>query len=200
MTQIGDSEKADIIALQETNRDDGQYPCRLVGYDVYDSASEAYVPGRRGVALAVKRTLSSFEVQQPHPNWVWARVFLPGEPGKSMLVSSIYLPSDRRVRKPVLEDLRNVLQRILSENPEERIVLMGDFNMSHEAISKVLTNWHVPISVVPKCGSPKTFHRAGKLRWSDIDHICASETALARLTRSRVRRQYGLFRPLPRGR
>ena len=38
-----------------------------------------------------------------------------------------------RVRVPVLEDLRNVLQRILNENPEERIVLMGDFNMSHEA-------------------------------------------------------------------
>ena len=190
VAQIGDSEKADIVALQETNRDDGQYPCRLVGYDVYDSASEAHVPGRRGVALAVNRTLSSFEVQQPHPNWVWARVFLPGEPGKSMLVSSIYLPSDRKVRKPVLDDLRKVLQRILNENPEERIVLMGDFNMSHAAIAKALSNWQVPLSVVPKSGSPKTFHRAGRSRWSDIDHLCASETALDRLTRCRVRRQY----------
>lgn len=177
--------KLGVIALQETMLREGDWPMSVSGFQFFERASNEGVPGARGLALGVSnRYISQLVDCTDH----WMLVKVHGiENGKPWHVFNVYIPHDRDEKTRVIRSLRQRVRRVLNHEPDTRLVILGDFNCRTCRVETMFPQNYGIGRVLVK-GSNKTFHRGR--RWSDIDHILASESTLPLLTRATVKRSH----------
>ena len=180
-----------IAALQETLIDLNNYSLRLPGYDVYERSKTKTF---RGQALAVHSSLSSYEVDNNQDeSYIYVKVLGLTE-GAPWHIISVYLPSGGNNRSAKTSCLNKVLalhKSIVKKNPNERVVIMGDFNIKRDRLRKLIRTEKSGLEVVNISGNGKTFHRKSTT-WSDIDSIVASQTALPCLRSAKVIHRWGI--------
>jgi len=166
-----------ILALQETLIDQNNYSLRLTGYDVYERSKTKTF---RGQALAIHSSLSSYEIDNDRDeSYIHVKVMGLTE-GAPWHIISVYLPSGGNNRSAKTNCLNKVLalhNSIVTKNPNERVVIMGDFNIRRDRLRKLIRTEKSGLEVVKISGNGMTFHRKSTT-WSDIDSIIASQTAL----------------------
>jgi exonuclease III len=183
--------KIHVVGLQETLNGPQSWPLRLSGFTCIERKADPAVPGARGVALLVSNTggLSSFELNYPHTNTVWARV--GGLCHLPVTLASVYVPQpqggDRHWRKDTLAHVKRTACAELRKNPDIPLMLMGDFNMTRPQLASLIGKWGLPLSVLEVRGNPSTFHRAGRIGRS-IDHVIVNGSARGILCHGVVRR------------
>nr|WP_300314979.1 exodeoxyribonuclease III [Halomonas sp.] len=133
----------DLIGLQETKVHDDEFPREAVeamGYHVYFHGQK----GHYGVAILTRQAPD--EVVHGFPDdgvdaqrrWIGARI--KGEDGQPVWVYNGYFPQGENISHPTKFPHKRAfyaqLQRLLSErhSPEERLAVMGDFNISPQDI------------------------------------------------------------------
>jgi hypothetical protein len=168
-------ERIDVLGLQETLKTDKSWPLRLHGFQCIESPSVDGVG--RGVALAVRKGLSVCNVGSPSTFWSFGRIVGNGVTG-DVIVGSVYVPcsssGSRGLKRRVINAIKSEVSRLRRKYPNDRIIVMGDFNTPLNSISRICertnNNNGLPLPI-PITGSSTTFHRARMS--SDIDHICA---------------------------
>ncbi|QEM81397.1 exodeoxyribonuclease III [Halomonas binhaiensis] len=133
----------DLIGLQETKVHDDEFPREAVeamGYHVHFHGQK----GHYGVAILTRQAPE--EVVHGFPDdgedaqrrWIGARI--KGEDGQPVWVYNGYFPQGENISHPTKFPHKRAfyaqLQRLLSErhSPEERLAVMGDFNISPQDI------------------------------------------------------------------
>ena len=137
------SHQPDIIGLQETKVDDSQFPLEAVnalGYQVNFHGQK----GHYGVALLSKTT--PLQVDKGYPTDAedaqrrMIRAQFALEDGRTLHVLNGYFPQgekrDHPVKFPAKQKFYADLQQLIEADyqPEDPIVIMGDFNISPEDI------------------------------------------------------------------
>jgi exonuclease III len=190
-------EQISICALQETLVSAKAYQVNIPGYVTY---TQHWCEGFRGQAILVKNHLSSYEVGRQDKHYLHVKV--NGLPGveQPVHIIALYLPSGGNFRRKRREYIRKVLvlnREILDNQPGAPIIILGDWNMTPDNVSKELepdiTGLRLyktkgsPLSRFPKNTCPKA-----------IDHMVVSDGAVSVLKRPRVFRNYGIsdHRPL----
>lgn len=179
----------DIVALQETRVDDLCWGVSLPGFNAYNSAPDADIPGAHGVSLLVRRQLKSFLIEST-PHMVHVRV-LGLEDKRPWEFISVYVPGrevPRAQRRSVINAIRAKARKLLDNNSgDARVVLMGDWNIRGDRVtSRVLTK-ALGYRRLAVQGDERTYHRAG-VPVSDIDHVLTSPAAAERLRPGKVDR------------
>lgn len=133
----------DLIGLQETKVHDDEFPREAVeamGYHVYFHGQK----GHYGVAIltrqAPEEVVHGFpdDEEDAQRRWIGARI--KGEDGQPVWVYNGYFPQGENISHPTKFPHKRAfyaqLQRLLSErhSPEERLAVMGDFNISPQDI------------------------------------------------------------------
>lgn len=133
----------DVIGLQETKVQDDDFPAdavRALGYHVHFHGQK----GHYGVALLCREEPEEVFYGFPDDGEEAQRrligIRLTGADGQSMTVWNGYFPQGENISHPTKfpnkERFYNQMQRLLEDThrPEERIAVMGDFNISPEDI------------------------------------------------------------------
>lgn len=138
-----DSHRPAVIGLQETKVHDDEFPLEAVrelGYHVYYHGQK----GHYGVALLCREEPQAVFYGFPDDDddaqrrLIGARLL--GADGELLTVWNGYFPQGENLSHPVKfpykERFYNRLSRLLEEDhtPEQRVVVMGDFNISPEDI------------------------------------------------------------------
>ncbi|XKE46799.1 exodeoxyribonuclease III [Halomonas organivorans] len=138
-----EAHRPDVIGLQETKVQDSEFPVAAVeamGYHVYFHGQK----GHYGVALLCREEPEAVyrgfpdDGEDAQRRWIGAR--LRGADGEPLIVWNGYFPQGENVDHPVKfphkREFYTQLQRLLDErhSPEERLAIMGDFNISPEDI------------------------------------------------------------------
>ncbi|SHF63772.1 Exodeoxyribonuclease III [Modicisalibacter ilicicola DSM 19980] len=133
----------DIIGLQETKVHDDEFPLeavRQLGYHVYHHGQK----GHYGVALLCRQEPDTLfygfpdDGEDAQRRLIGAR--LVGSDGESLIVWNGYFPQgeniDHPTKFPCKQRFYSRLARLLEEEhrPQQRIAIMGDFNISPEDI------------------------------------------------------------------
>ncbi|MCG7598169.1 exodeoxyribonuclease III [Halomonas sp. McH1-25] len=131
----------DVIGLQETKVHDDEFPAdavRSLGYHVYYHGQK----GHYGVALLCREEPDEVfygfpdDGEEAQRRLIGAR--LKGADGQTMTVWNGYFPQGENIGHPTKfpnkERFYTQMQRLLEDThrPEERIAVMGDFNISPE--------------------------------------------------------------------
>ena len=177
------SMKLSVCALQETMTKDGDWPFSIPGFNVYQVNSDKDVPGARGLALAVSKHLPSHLVES-NSHYQVARVNVSSQ---VWFFLNVYVAHDVATKRRVLANLKQRVQRLQNHDPECRFVILGDLNCQKSRAQTIFPR-NYGVGLVRVSGSDKTFHRSG--RWSGIDHILASTSALPLLKKAKVKRKY----------
>jgi len=180
-----------VAALQETLVDKYAPKLRMPGYEVYDRVKTKIF---RGQALLIHKSFTSYEVgKDKHNSYIHVKVVGLTE-GPPWHVISVYLPSGgnhRQDRRLCLKAVVNECKSIRTKEPNARILIMGDFNMSRHRLAKRIKTNETTLEVLEVRGSGTTFHRKSSKR-SDIDSFVVSKTAQPALRHAHVRRGWGI--------
>ena len=127
-------ERIDIIGLQETNRKNDNWRLHLHQFNCVEITSGG--PGKRGIALAVRKGINAFPVGQTSPYFIFVRILGNGG-AKPFIVGTVYLPHrhvnirDQNGIAPhqqAKQDLRSEIERLRRRYPLDALIVMGDFN------------------------------------------------------------------------
>jgi exonuclease III len=183
--------QAVVVGLQETNMAEDGWQLRIPGFRVFSRpGTNLDRNGYRGVALAVSKRLTSFEVGPYNRLWVCAKVLGLCQ-GDAWYVINVYR-SHRRELKHEFTKLVDYISRLREREADARIVVMGDFNWEpHRLHTGILR----PCGLirVPFKGSDKSFFGGGgrgRDRWTAIDHFLVSGNTLGLVSKAQVRRGY----------
>jgi exonuclease III len=190
-----------LLALQETWRDVGQWPLCLKEFQVFEALAEPRTPrhanangivdrkSHNGLALVVHRSMVAFEYGEPSPYMIGIRVMFGS---LEWNVLNIYIPPRRGgvSRREALRDIRRRVNSIYAGDLGARLMILGDWNMSPEHLSRLLRRWGQPLLINACSGSRNTYR--GPQKWSSIDHMVVSPEAQPLTSKSRVNRTWDL--------
>ena len=200
--QVEDFLQREMIAavyLQETLVKDIHYPARMSGYRCYQRAAEEDF---RGTAMLVDNRLASYEVTHGLSWMTHVKVFgYAGVSGPTHLIG-VYFKSGGNHRTTRLDAVREVVKvvtGIANKNPEDRVVVMGDFNINRKGIEYYLEKVHAlnVLDIAFIVGSSLTrFPINGPPR--ELDHFLLNGPAVPAFRPGRVLRSYNAsdHRPL----
>ena len=178
---------ADIFAIQEHMRtDDGPAPrIRFNGYHTMQSFAAKQQEkgvGKRGVALAVRNHISC-HCKAVDDYFILASVLLNGA---SVLVGSVYLPQDGRLKKKVLKSLKRAITREAGNS--DHVIIMGDFNYDTDKVNKVIRDIDLQVTQLVLDQPNETWHgyMTTKKKWTTIDHFLVSHDSVSLYSDTRV--------------
>eukprot|EP01138_Halocafeteria_seosinensis_P001156 gb/GECG01001182.1/.p1 GENE.gb/GECG01001182.1/~~gb/GECG01001182.1/.p1 ORF type:complete len:791 (+),score=62.57 gb/GECG01001182.1/:1-2373(+) len=179
------AEKVELVALQETLLKEEDWRMSLPGYHCFDVPAEAN-EALRGVAIVLKRGWNGYEVGNRSPGRVFVRVSRDGvlEP---TIFGSIYIPQARKQR--ALREVKEQVVELRRKFPNDKMVLLGDWNLKAKALDRVLGKWGADLARVKMSGSRKTRHRGPR---EGIDHIVISTPHARTVATAKVLRGYDL--------
>ena len=140
----------DVLALQETRRDNSSTPWVIRNYCIIESFPPIYYPGITGLALIVRRGLRAERTDRSTPNILW--VTIPWD-GRKMHIVNVYLPCEARDKEQVRNKLAQKLRRVLDRGRGDMVVVMGDFNTHPEDMENWLAETELALSIVPMEGN-----------------------------------------------
>ena len=191
-----------LLALQETWRDVGQWPLCLREFQVFEALAEPKTPrhvnmngngsdrkSHNGLALVVHKSMVAYEYGDPSPYMIGIRVMFGS---LEWNILNIYIPPRRGgvSRKEALRDIRRRVNSIYAGDLGARLMIMGDWNMSPEHLSRLLRRWGQPLLINACSGSRNTYR--GPQTWSSIDHMVVSPEAQPLTSKSKVNRTWDL--------
>lgn len=178
-----------VLAIQETLVDKNKYALCLPGYDIYERSKTTTF---RGQALAIHSSYTSYEVGKDKENsFIHVKVVGLTE-GAPWHIIAVYLPSGGNNRSNTTACLKKVLaeyKSIQQKEPGARVLLLGDFNIKREKLKHSIRPKKSGLEVLSVMGNGATFHRKSS-KWSNIDSIVASPSALLLLRKAKVARQW----------
>ena len=177
--------------MQETMVKEGDWPLTVSGYQVFARDKNDQIPGARGLAVVVSKEYAS-HMEDCTDHWMLVKVH-GIEPNKPWHIFNVYIPHDRAEKAKVTRSLKQRVQRLQNHDNECRIVVLGDLNCKQSRAESLFPR-HSRMSRLGVSGSDKTFHRGG--RWSGIDHILGSNSALPFLTKAKVKEKVRGIRSL----
>ena len=139
----------DVLALQETRRDNSSTPWVIRNYCIIESFPPIYYPGITGLALIVRRGLRAERTDRSTPNILW--VTIPWD-GRKMHIVNVYLPCEAHDKEQVRNKLAQKLRRVLDRGRGDMVVVMGDFNTHPEDMENWLAETELALSIVPMEG------------------------------------------------
>jgi exonuclease III len=180
-----DEMKLGIVALQETRVKTGDWPLTLPGFQVFEVREDPNTPGARGLAIGVVKSLGSHLVES---TLHWQLVKVHGlELDKPWHVMNVYIPHNQATKTRVIRSLRQRVERLLNQDPDARIVILGDLNCAAARAQTIIPR-NYGFTRLRTVGSDKTYHRYGK--WTGIDHFLGSTSVSPLLTCVRVWRKF----------
>lgn len=186
-----------VCAMQETLMSPRAFQIHMPGYKSYVMHRKE---GFRGQTLYVQSRLSSYEVGRVDGLYIHVKVAGLSGTTVPVHVIAVYLPSGgnfiteraARVRK-----LLKVTKKLLRADKDAPIIVLGDWNITPNALETLLLPAVSGMSVYKPKGSDLTrFPKRGKR--SAIDHFVVSRGAMAILRRPRTHRDVAVsdHRPL----
>jgi hypothetical protein len=119
------AQSMDCLAIQETGLTARDRSLRLPGYHCFQVCGDR-MASQRGVALALRTGWSGHVVGTPTPWFMLVRVFGKGM-GNPMIIGCVYLPHGAD-RSTVRLQLIAEIQQIQHVYPQDKIIIMGDWN------------------------------------------------------------------------
>jgi endonuclease/exonuclease/phosphatase family metal-dependent hydrolase len=154
----------------------------VFGYNCVERAAQGEGKERKasGLALLASKALPFHEVGAHSPHQVLGKVSVPGVTA-GITVGTVYVPPTKvhqGARKAVLKNLANAVAKVLEQNADAEVLIMGDFNMKRKQLQRWLIREKLPLGAVPVTGYQMTY-RSGKRRTA-IDHAIATWPAIRR--------------------
>lgn len=183
-----DKVRPTIIAFQETMRkkrvwQQNDQDFRIGAFHGFELKVDAVgsKARRRGMALAIdsRANLSMEKIECPdddegreEANFLFGRVSGFASNSK-LIVGNVYIP--RQGKPAALRRLKRAIDRIHERFPQDKMVLVGDWNWSRAQMVKKLVSLKADIDLLlADVKDPKSFHEYGK-PVSDIDHAVVQE-------------------------
>lgn len=188
------TEKAQVLALQETQRTILGFPMTAEGYTVFETTAALETKEtERGLALLIRSNLNPLQVGRTHTNFIFARI-PPSEGKPEWLLGNVYSPARSGLRANFRKILTRAIAELQEEFPHAHLLLMGDFNEPH---SKFINRTQLGLTQCPFSGSDLTFYRSRRrpgrqprLITSAIDYFLTNAQASKDFGRAVVRRQW----------
>jgi len=161
--------KVAVLCLQETLQTSAFAPMRVKGYTTFEISRET---GFRGQAILVRRELSAYRIPHVEKQILHVKInrYEVKEGFFPLHVFSIYLPSGGnrvRERKILYQTLSEITAKILKNDSNSRIVLVGDWNDERNTVSSRFAD-SKHLNMLNAKGSPLTrFPREGPKRSLD---------------------------------
>lgn len=178
-----DENDVDIIGLQETRRKADHWRLSICGYNVMEVTSTKGA-GQRGLAIAVRKDISAFQVGNKSMYFIFVRVF-GAQVAKPFIIGSIYLPhrhANHRIRPdeqpPHIQAKLDLAAEIVSlkrKYPTDLITLMGDFNRNVPEMESLMQS--LP-GLTVEVMADQTFPSVGNRRAIDHFVVTTSDSAL----------------------
>ena len=145
-------EKIDILAIQETLKQDTDWRLTIPGYYCFEinGSKEA---SERGLAILIKNTYSGYVIGESSPWSVFIRVS-GGGLVHPIIIASIYIPHHQI--QDVKDLIREQVRHITNEFPQDLIFLLGDWNMNIEELNNYLFDWVVAFQRIRNIGIQRT--------------------------------------------
>lgn len=184
-----------VCAVQEVRRIEGRhFDLRVTGYQVFEvqMRKEREADRGTGVAILVAEGLTAVRLGTANQHFVFVRV--AGKPLRRPLVyGCVYVPGKamRGLRRQVLKQLAQEVQRLMERFSDCDFMLAGDFNDNTAGLGKWLVRQRVPLALVDSAGARATFHR-GRKPVSQIDYILASMEMGQWLRKAHVERSFAM--------
>ncbi|KAL6308741.1 Endonuclease/exonuclease/phosphatase, partial [Sparassis latifolia] len=184
------TERVAVCAIQETLVNSGAKPLIIQGYNSYTVPWEE---GFRGQAVLIDNRLPSYRVPHEEP-WLlhvkishWRHA---SGANKVLHIMGVYFPSGgnyRGSRRKKVQRLVQITNEIFEEKPTDIVVVLGDYNMAFDKLSRYLNNCDNIITGIHTRGSNFSRFpvRGGP---SDLDHIVGSPDVYTFFRRPRVLR------------
>jgi hypothetical protein len=134
-----------ILALQETRQTKGNLPPNVSGFKSFDRLAKK--PGTkkdagghlRGETLLISNQYDAWEVTAETTCATWVEVAgLPITGGRA-LVGVIYIPPKRKTK--ARKEVKRELRRVSAINPDQPLIVLGDFNLDRTQLLKLLRKW-----------------------------------------------------------
>lgn len=183
--------KADFVFLQETLWVDRGWKMSFPGYTIVGCEREEG-PGRRGVALAVRKGILALDAGVSTPYCVFAKVLVQR---RMMIVGSVYVP--QQGRRAALKLIRDSVATLRNRHLQIPVLLGGDWNMDSAKLDRAVGRWNLGLMRVGFQGAGWTWHR-GKRR-SAIDHFVVSQNLEPKISKAKVDRSWDLSDHWPVG-
>ena len=185
--------KPACLAIQETHLRPEDWYLALPGYQFLHTPATPHEPGMNGVGLAIRKDVIAYEYGEINPFLKMAKVMLQGA-GEPWIIGSVYIPpSGYAARRTAIESVRRTLERMLFQNPQRRVVFMGDWNIQLPALKRRIARWHLPLCVLPIAGSCKTrYSKREGAQWTALDHMVVSLGAAEQMRKGNVLRSWDL--------
>lgn len=166
----------DIFAIQETNRTNYDINnWNPDGYYIIENTIDKKEKGILGLATVVRKSLKPSLLDKPSSNSIWIEI--PNKSG-SIFVCNVYIPTQNvteGVRVGIIKDIFSKLKKLITNHPNNTIIVMGDFNMKRDELDKVLTNYGISICILAIPDNETTYNNI-----SVIDYIlCYSKEQLS---------------------
>ena len=167
-----------VLALQETRVKSHGWGIRIPSFRVFHQADQPGEHGRRGVAIAVHKSVPAIPTGLSNPYLELVRAQL----GKtSVLFGSAYVPpqgpdASLSHRREALASIRKSLVTATTRFPDLALWVGGDWNMSSTQLRNKLATWLPGFDLAAISGSNKT-HRSSTGRWTAIDSVILSPAA-----------------------
>ncbi|KAI8906670.1 hypothetical protein BC831DRAFT_540789 [Entophlyctis helioformis] len=172
-----------VFALQETLLGSDAFKFTVRGYDVLQHPMEG--PGKRGIALGLPSGIASREVPGVPGALILAKA--PNfTPGQCWTIGSVYVGNQQQGAN--LRAIRDAVARYVHDD-EDPILIMGDWNLTHQMFRRQLNRWGLGLEVLTYSGNASTrytLRRNG--RWTSIDHFVCNAAARALINTPRVNR------------
>jgi exonuclease III len=183
-----ESQGLGILTLQETRQTKDNPPPNFNGFASFDRLAEK--PGTRkdagghlrGETLLVSNKYDAWEVTAETTCASWVDVAgLPITGGRA-LVGVVYIPPKRKTKAK--KEVKSKLRRVSAINPDQPLIVLGDFSLDRAQLIKLLRKWGVELEPLSVRGSGKTSKKArGE---GQPNHILANRPARQALSQAKV--------------